>query len=94
MLAVILARRIGLLVGPRGSLARRAGHSEETSMRIHRVAVAVALASMSINASLAHEVEEGKGTLGKVSFANSCDAKVQAEFQRAVAMLHLSLIHI
>ena len=57
-------------------------------MRIHRIAVAAALASLSINASLAHEVEEGKGTLGKVSFANSCDAKVQAELQRAVAMLH------
>ena len=36
----------------------------------------------------AHEVEEGKGQLGKVSFANSCDPKVQAEFERAVAMLH------
>ena len=57
-------------------------------MRIHRIAVAVALASLSISASWAHEVEEGKGTLGKVSFANSCDAKVQAELQRAVAMLH------
>jgi hypothetical protein len=36
----------------------------------------------------AHEVEEGKGKLGKVAFANSCDAKVQTELQRAVAMLH------
>ena len=26
--------------------------------------------------------------LGKVSFANSCDAKVQAQFERGVAMLH------
>ncbi|MEP7298482.1 MAG: hypothetical protein ABI702_20045 [Burkholderiales bacterium] len=57
-------------------------------MRMHRVAVAAALASMLISGSLAHEVEEGKGTLGKVSFANSCDAKVQGEFQRAIAMLH------
>ena len=57
-------------------------------MRIHRVTVAAALASMLITAPLAHEVEEGKGTLGKVSFANSCDAKVQGDFQRAVAMLH------
>ena len=57
-------------------------------MRIHRVATAVVLASMLINASLAHEVEEGKGRLGKVAFANSCDAKVQGELQRAVAMLH------
>ena len=29
-----------------------------------------------------------KGQLGKVAFANSCDAKVQKELQRAVAMLH------
>jgi hypothetical protein len=36
----------------------------------------------------AHEVEEGKGKLGTVAFANSCDAKVQAELQRSVAMLH------
>jgi len=57
-------------------------------MRIHRIAVAAALAGLSINASFAHEAEEGKGTLGKVSFANSCDAKVQAELQRAAAMLH------
>ena len=57
-------------------------------MRIHRVTVAAALASMLITAPLAHEVEEGKGTLGKVSFANSCDTKVQGELQGAVAMLH------
>ncbi len=57
-------------------------------MRIHRVTAVAALAGMLINASLAHEVEEGKGRLGKVAFANSCDAKVQGELQRAVAMLH------
>jgi hypothetical protein len=57
-------------------------------MRIHRVAAAAALASLLAGASLAHEVEEGKGRLGKVNFANSCDAKVQGELQRAVAMLH------
>ncbi|MEP6874159.1 MAG: hypothetical protein ABI887_07310 [Burkholderiales bacterium] len=57
-------------------------------MRIHRVAGAAALASMLISSSLAHEVDEGKGTLGKVSFGNSCDAKVQGELQRAMAMLH------
>jgi tetratricopeptide (TPR) repeat protein len=85
---VIATRRIGVLAGSRGFLARRVGHIEETSMRIYRIAVAAALASLSINASLAHEVEEGKDTLGKVSFANSCDAKVQSELQRAVAMLH------
>ncbi|CAN5161690.1 hypothetical protein BH11PSE10_BH11PSE10_17030 [soil metagenome] len=60
-------------------------------MRIHRIAVntaAAALSSLLITGSLAHEVEEGKGSLGRVSFANSCDAKVQPELQRAVAMLH------
>ena len=36
----------------------------------------------------AHKLEEGNGQLGKVTFANSCDAKVQKELQRAVAMLH------
>jgi hypothetical protein len=36
----------------------------------------------------AHDVEEGTGRLGKVDFANSCDAKVQAELQRGIAMLH------
>jgi tetratricopeptide (TPR) repeat protein len=35
----------------------------------------------------AHD-DEGKGQLGRVKFANSCDAKVQAEFERGVAMLH------
>ena len=28
------------------------------------------------------------GRLGKVSFATSCDPKVQADFEKAVAMLH------
>jgi tetratricopeptide (TPR) repeat protein len=57
-------------------------------MRIHGIAAAAALASVLAGAALAHEVEEGKGRLGKVNFANSCDAKVQGELQRAVAMLH------
>jgi tetratricopeptide (TPR) repeat protein len=59
-------------------------------MQFHVVAQA-AVAAMScalLGAAMAHEVEEGKGQLGKVSFANSCDAKVQGELQRAVAMLH------
>lgn len=57
-------------------------------MRIHLVAAAAALSCAMLGAAQAHEVEEGKGRLGKVSFANSCDAKVQGELQRAVAMLH------
>lgn len=59
-------------------------------MRFH-VVVQAAVAAVSCalaGAAVAHEVEEGKGQLGKVSFANSCDAKVQGELQRAVAMLH------
>jgi len=57
-------------------------------MRFHPLAAAAALSCALMGASVAHEVEEGKGQLGKVSFTNSCDAKVQRELQRAVAMLH------
>ena len=39
-------------------------------------------------AATAHDEEEGKGKLGKVAFANSCDPKVQPLLQRGVAMLH------
>jgi tetratricopeptide (TPR) repeat protein len=46
-------------------------------------AVAIALACP----AHAHETE-GKGQLGKVDFANSCSAAVQADLMRAVAMLH------
>lgn len=56
-------------------------------MRIAPLAAAATLA-LSTGFAAAHEVEEGKGQLGTVSFANSCDAKVQKELQRAVAMLH------
>lgn len=57
-------------------------------MRITPVAAAAALTLVLAGPSLGHEVEEGKGQLGKVAFANSCDAKVQKELRRAVAMLH------
>jgi hypothetical protein len=58
-------------------------------MRLHRLAAAAAFSLVLIGApSAAHEVEAGNDKLGKVSFANSCDAKVQGELQRAVAMLH------
>src|SRR4051812_4079059 len=36
----------------------------------------------------AHDDDDGKGKLGKVSFENSCDPKVQPTLQRGVAMLH------
>jgi tetratricopeptide (TPR) repeat protein len=57
-------------------------------MRFHVLAAAAALSCGLTSSPFAHEVEEGQGQLGKVSFANSCDAKVQKELQRAVAMLH------
>ncbi len=56
-------------------------------MQIHRLAAAAVLCTF-MGASVAHEVEEGKGRLGRVAFANSCSAMVQGELQRAVAMLH------
>ena len=57
-------------------------------MRITPLAAAAALSFVLAGPALGHEVEEGQGQLGKVAFANSCDAKVQKELQRAVAMLH------
>ena len=57
-------------------------------MRFHLLAAATTFACAMAGSIGAHEVEEGKGKLGKVAFANSCDARVQAELQRAVAMLH------
>jgi hypothetical protein len=57
-------------------------------MRITPIAAAAALTIVLAGPTFGHEVEEGKGQLGKVTFANSCDAKVQKELQRAVSMLH------
>ena len=57
-------------------------------MRFHPMAAAAALSCALVGTPLAHEVEEDQGQLGKLTFANSCDAKVQKELQRAVAMLH------
>jgi len=61
-------------------------------MRLHPVAAAAALLGaltcVLMGAPLAHETTEGQGRLGQVEFANSCDAKVQKDLQRAVAMLH------
>ena len=56
-----------------------------------RFTPSLAAAALTIAAAwpaLGHEVEEGSGQLGTVSFANSCDAKVQKELQRGIAMLH------
>lgn len=57
-------------------------------MRLLSLAAAAAFALVATSPANAHEVDEGKGRLGQVSFANSCDPKVQKELQRAVAMLH------
>ncbi|MEO7151611.1 MAG: hypothetical protein ABIX46_07875 [Burkholderiaceae bacterium] len=57
-------------------------------MRFTSVAAAAAVTCSLFGVSLAHDVEEGQGQLGKVNFHNSCEAKVQAELRRAVAMLH------
>ena len=57
-------------------------------MRIKSKAAAAALTLLLAGPSLGHDGDEGTGQLGSVSFANSCDAKVQKELQRAVAMLH------
>jgi tetratricopeptide (TPR) repeat protein len=43
---------------------------------------------LSTSVAQSHEVDEGKGQLGKVSFPTSCDPKVQGLFVRGVAMLH------
>jgi len=39
-------------------------------------------------AAHAHDTDSQSGPLGKVSFPTSCNPKVQAQFERAVAMLH------
>ena len=57
-------------------------------MRFLSSAAVAALAFALTGGSPAQHVHEEHGQLGKVSFATSCDAKVQPEFQRAVAMLH------
>jgi tetratricopeptide (TPR) repeat protein len=79
-------RRIAPLVATRVSPAHRNGRDGEDTMRIHLLAAAMSCAL--VGTSFAHEVEEGKGRLGQVAFLNSCNAEVQGELQRAVAMLH------
>jgi len=57
-------------------------------MRFLSSAVAAALACTFAAGAVAQHVHEEHGQLGKVAFANSCDAQVQPELQRAMAMLH------
>ncbi len=47
-----------------------------------------ALATLCPAIALSHDDDEVKGRLGKVTFENSCDPKVQPLFLRGVAMLH------
>jgi hypothetical protein len=54
--------------------------------RLFHFSIVAALACLATSAQ-AHE-DEYKGRLGRVSFASSCDPKVQAELERGVAMLH------
>jgi hypothetical protein len=56
-------------------------------MRVPTIAAAALTVALA-GPALGHEVDEGKGQLGKVDFANSCDPKVQKQLQRSVAMLH------
>jgi len=68
------------------------------SLRLQYAIVGLAFAMASVGCGtvephkaardVAPPLEEHTGHLGKVSFANSCDAKVQMELQRAFAMLH------
>ena len=46
-------------------------------MRITSLAAAAALTTATAWPAWGHEVEQASGQLGKVNFANSCDAKVQ-----------------
>ena len=57
-------------------------------MRFHYLAAAAALPLVLSAPVLGDDAHAHEGHLGKVRFTNSCDAKVQPELQRAVAMLH------
>ena len=50
--------------------------------------LAFAIAASILPAAHAHDTDSQSGPLGKVSFPTSCNPKVQAQFERAVAMLH------
>src|SRR5256885_12093588 len=61
------------------------------TMRIRLLPPLCACAALAAGGALGHDDESPAklaGKLGTVNFANSCDAKVQPAFERAVAMLH------
>ena len=57
-------------------------------MKCNQWAAAAVLSLAWLPTAQSHELADGSGKLGKVQFTNTCDAKVQAELQRGVAMLH------
>src|SRR6476646_4007969 len=71
-------------VQSKDSLLRFGGHAMK--LRLSLLSFVAALAVHGV--AQAHDTDSQTGPLGKVSFATSCDPKVQASFERAVAMLH------
>ena len=59
------------------------------NLRLSHISFAAGLAVIGV--AQAHDTDSQTGPLGKVTFATSCDPKVQASFERAVAMLIASL---
>jgi tetratricopeptide (TPR) repeat protein len=57
-------------------------------MKLRLVHLAVGVALVTPGFGHAHDTDSQSGPLGKVTFPTSCDPKVQASFERAVAMLH------
>src|SRR5215510_6847473 len=67
---------------------QRLDNNAEGAMKTRHAIIGLTAMLGFAGGALAHDTEEGKGQLGKVSFRTSCDPKVQADFDRAVAMLH------
>ncbi|MGZ5065567.1 MAG: hypothetical protein ACXWG1_08445 [Usitatibacter sp.] len=57
-------------------------------MKIRSLHLPLLFALAFTGSALAHDDGVQSGVLGKVSFPTSCDPKVQAKFERGVAMLH------
>ena len=57
-------------------------------MKLRLVHLAFGVVLVTSGYGFAHETDSQSGQLGKVTFPTSCDPKVQASFERAVAMLH------
>ena len=57
-------------------------------MKLRLIALSFAVTLAVHGVAHAHDTDSQAGPLGKVTFATSCDSKVQPSFERAVAMLH------